>query len=341
MNRRTMLATFGVLAALLAGLSIVLKEGGGGDPATPQATAPTRLGVDPHGDVGWKPGERQALLNAVKRVQRTSPADELAAEGRELFRSDVLAKQGESCNGCHTDGGANSRVGLTPHRDNPPVPNIASDFTGDREPIALYRVAKTAPYFWHGKVDANGEPVTLEQIVVETILNHFADGATQAPAITSAQAARITAYLGTIDAPESPFSQGTMSDAAQRGLAIFQGKAGCVACHIGPEFTDNEPDNVLSLRKPGETDTGVRPPAPGNTNCPTTVSALAALNDPIVCAFDTPSLLGVGHTAPYFHNGFHPTLESVVSFYNTQSVLAPLGLSAAEQADLVAFLKSI
>lgn len=342
MNRRTMLATCGAVIALGGGLAMVLSAGDGGDGST--ETAPALAGRpagDPHREVDWKPGERQRLLNAVKRIQRTAPAAELAAEGRELFRSDALAKAGESCNACHTDGGANSKVGLTPHRKTSPVPDIANDFDGDREPIALYRVAKTAPYFWHGEVDANGEIVSLEEIVAGTIRNHFLAGAAQAPAVTAAQAAKIVEYLKTIDAPESPFTQGTMSDAAQRGLRLFQTKAGCVACHIGPEFTDNETDNVLSIRKPGETDTGARAPGPGLTNCPTDINALAALNDPIVCAFDTPSLLGVGHTAPYFHNGVHPTLEAVVNFYNTTSVLAPLNLSAAEQADLVAFLKSI
>lgn len=341
MSRSTILATLAAAAAVGGGVAAVLTAGGGSAPADTPLTA--RAG-NPHARVDWKPGELKRVMNAVRRVQNSAPEADLAAQGRELFRSEALAKAGESCNGCHTDGGANSKLGLTPHRREPSAPDIASDFNGDREPIALYRVAKTAPYFWDARVDANGEIVPLDQIVVETIVTHFVDSSQAA-----AQAAKIVAYLKTIDAPESPFSQGTMSPAALRGQLLFQQKAGCVACHIGPEFTDNEPDNVLSRRvttplagtTKDEDDPGAaRNPAPAET-CPQTIQELAAAADPSICSFDTPSLLGVRHTAPYFHNGIQPTLEAVVNFYNTQSVLAPLNLTAQEQADLVAFLKSI
>jgi hypothetical protein len=85
-------------------------------------------------------------------------------------------------------------------------------------------------------------------------------------------------------------------------------------------------------------------------------------------AFKTPSLRNVALTQPYFHNGGRFTLEQVVQFYNrggdvrgldgsntsgfTDALAAPnggatnvhpnihpLGLSAAEQQDLVAFLR--
>jgi cytochrome c peroxidase len=50
-----------------------------------------------------------------------------------------------------------------------------------------------------------------------------------------------------------------------------------------------------------------------------------ALPDPLWCAFNTPTLLGVSRTAPYMHNGALATLNDVVQFYNTQSIIAPLG----------------
>src|SRR3954469_24323194 len=78
-------------------------------------------------------------------------------------------------------------------------------------------------------------------------------------------------------------------------------------------------------------------------------------------AFKTPGLRDVELTAPYFHNGGQLTLRQVVDFYNrggdrrgpngndttglgaNPSNLDPdiqvLGLSLAERADLVAFLK--
>lgn len=85
-------------------------------------------------------------------------------------------------------------------------------------------------------------------------------------------------------------------------------------------------------------------------------------------AFKTPSLRNVALTQPYFHNGSRFTLEQVVEFYNrggdrrgpdgndtsgfmdpgasnggrsnAHPVIRPLGLTAEEKADLVAFLRN-
>ena len=55
-------------------------------------------------------------------------------------------------------------------------------------------------------------------------------------------------------------------------------------------------------------------------------------------ALDTPTLLGIRYTAPYFHDGSLPTLASVVEWFNdTKS----LGLSDAERADLTAYIEAV
>jgi hypothetical protein len=54
--------------------------------------------------------------------------------------------------------------------------------------------------------------------------------------------------------------------------------------------------------------------------------------------FKGPILRGLAARAPYFHNGFAATLPELVSFYNTRF---NMGLTAAEQADLVAFLQAL
>ena len=51
-----------------------------------------------------------------------------------------------------------------------------------------------------------------------------------------------------------------------------------------------------------------------------------------------PVLRGLAARAPYFHNGSAATLDQVVAFYNLRF---QMGLTAGEQADLVAFLKSL
>jgi hypothetical protein len=75
--------------------------------------------------------------------------------------------------------------------------------------------------------------------------------------------------------------------------------------------------------------------------------ALAAVKG----AFKVPSLRNVELTGPYMHNGSMLTLEQVVDFYfrggnfnnphHFATVVFPQGISHAERADLVAFLKSL
>lgn len=75
--------------------------------------------------------------------------------------------------------------------------------------------------------------------------------------------------------------------------------------------------------------------------------------------FKAPSLRNVALTAPYGHNGYFPDLASIVHFYNTRDVtsagwpapevsfavnaaqMGNLGLSARDEADIVAFLKTL
>ena len=159
------------------------------------------------------------------------------------------------------------------------------------------------------------------------------------------------------------------SEQQQRGLALFTGKAKCRLCHAGPNFTDGEFHN-----------TGI-PPLEGGTprdsgryeGIPQLLADPFRADGPYSDApqgkagkrlgflqrqgdqwgqFKTPGLRDVARTAPYMHQGQLASLEEVVSFYNTleqqirlghhqDPLLMPLGLSSAEQADLVAFLKGL
>jgi cytochrome c peroxidase len=69
-------------------------------------------------------------------------------------------------------------------------------------------------------------------------------------------------------------------------------------------------------------------------------------------AFRTPSLRNVARTAPYMHAGQHATLAEVIDFYDRggdaagfagtkDAMIEPLGLTAGQKADLVAFLEQL
>lgn len=149
----------------------------------------------------------------------------------------------------------------------------------------------------------------------------------------------IATYERTIVSGESPFdrwvkgNQKAVSESAKRGFVLFEGKAKCVVCHSGFNFTDDGFHN-LGLKKDGE-------PDPGRY-----AVVKVARN---MGAFKTPTLRDVSLTAPYMHNGMYRTLEEVIDHYDRggdvkehlSPNIVPLNLTAQEKADLVEFLKSL
>ncbi|WP_210878556.1 cytochrome-c peroxidase [Roseovarius autotrophicus] len=186
-------------------------------------------------------------------------------------------------------------------------------------------------------------------------------------------------FLKTIRTENAPFDaylrgqEDAISDAAKRGLALFEGKAGCASCHGGAMLSDGGlhamgvPDHPELLGDaPGQAagHAGHAAPAPDNATAVRQITLLrhyASMGTPNymnlradvgqyvvtkdegdIGKFTTPSLWDVGQTAPYMHSGVFETLAEVVAFYNAgNDRIAPLGLSPEESADIVAFLESL
>jgi mono/diheme cytochrome c family protein len=144
--------------------------------------------------------------------------------------------------------------------------------------------------------------------------------------VTNGSDDQVTAKLPALQAYQlslpAPAPKGGSFDAAaaDRGRAIFQGQGRCATCHSGPRFTD------ANERLHPATDSMAEPEQPS-------YAARSATK-----LYRTAPLAGVWQHAPYFHNGSAPTLEAVVSTYNARLAL---GLSSAQQADLVQYLKSL
>ena len=126
-----------------------------------------------------------------------------------------------------------------------------------------------------------------------------------------------------------------LSPAARRGLKLFRGKANCTACHAGPNLTDEAFHNTGVAWRDGRLlDEG---------------RYAVTKREADRGAFKTPTLREVALTAPYMHDGSIPTLEKVIERYSNGGVknpyldkeIRPLKLSADEQRDLLAFLKSL
>lgn len=206
-------------------------------------------------------------------------------------------------------------------------------------------------------------------------------------AVFSSSMKALGAYQRTLDMPLSAFDrwadavgQGTVSmddesaggiitPAARRGWLLFSGKANCIQCHGGREFTDGEfhnlglpaPDGRLGgdpgrrgaiarLKTDPFSSAGEFSDAPDGAEA-RLVRSLK--DDPETWGqFRTPSLRGVALTAPYMHDGRFASLAEVIAFYDTlegaialdhhrEAVLQPLGLTAPERHDLEAFLRAL
>ena len=185
----------------------------------------------------------------------------------------------------------------------------------------------------------------------------------------------LQAYTRQLVSSNAPFDQWVggnakaVSNSAERGAELFVGKARCITCHSGPDFTDNQFHNL------GVPQIGDHATLPDDGRFKDAVSLLASpinsgtsfsddvntgrllgLTNPMPAStkaqFRTSSLRSIAQTAPYMHAGQFATLGDVVTFYNAgggtvatgtvrDSQLFPLGLSAPEQADLVAFLNTL
>jgi cytochrome c peroxidase len=356
MMRKPIRALAAVVVVVLAGLVVAILS---------RDDPPPTISDMNHGDVKFAEGEASRILNATAATTSATSADELAAEGRRLFRDSSLYEAGESCQTCHAEGSSSSRLGIITHDTkvkelaDKPVPAPPSDFDGPRDPPALWELAKTAPYFWKGDV------ATLEAAILRPVKGHMKEFVTgpcsggQATSDACTQeagemAAKLVAYVKTLTAPTTNFDQGTLSPAALRGEKLFQGKAGCIECHGGPSFTDKGIHNTgvpqVTFTSPYGTgparlsnDKGApAPPLPAECNVPTPPEGCEADDRQANSAFiDTPQMRDLAATAPYMHNGAFPTLKAVVDFYNTGSALSPLNLSPAEVDDIVAYLESL
>jgi len=148
----------------------------------------------------------------------------------------------------------------------------------------------------------------------------------------------LATYQRSIVSTDAPFDRWikgdntAIDDGAKRGFALFVGKANCVGCHSGFSFTDSSFHDIGSAS--GD-DVGR--------------GKLFPTSAKLKYAFKTPTLRDVAQRPPYMHDGSVATLEEVVDLYDRGGVerpsradeIKPLGLSAAEKADLVVFLRTL
>lgn len=228
---------------------------------------------------------------------------------------------------------------------------------GNRQAPTVFNTAFNPTQFWDGRAGSLEEqaiapienPVemaeTHENVVAK--LNKIKGYRNQFRAVFGTDvslqgiAEAIAAFERTIISTDSAFDKyvkgdkDAMGDAAVRGMALFKGKARCILCHNGPNFTDNRFHNI------GVPQVGPLKEDLGRYN----VSRQARDKG----AFKTPTLRSIAETAPYMHDGVFATLEEVVDFLDTGGIsnphlsplMKPLNLTRQEKTDLIAFLTAL
>jgi mono/diheme cytochrome c family protein len=223
-----------------------------------------------------------------------------------------------SCASCHADGGTDGVTWMFPD--------------GPRQTPPLWNAGGTLPWHWSAALDeAQDVEVTIEKIQLG--LGLITGG--QPPLLGAPSAGRssdldaLAAYLERgIRAPAIP---PPVSDLSQ-GRALFI-SSGCATCHGGPQWTTSALPNPAGTLDPD-----------GNGMVDVLLHDVGTLDARDVrgaTGFDGPSLLDVGLTAPYLHNGSMPTLEALLALGHPDPQGRGNRLSADEIAALVAFLRSI
>jgi len=281
--------------------------------------------------------------------------------GKKLFHETALSRDGSiSCASCHKPDalfsdprrfstGVRGQVGT---RHAMPLLNLAwkTTFFWDGRAPSL-RAQAFVPIQDHTEMDETPERLTAKLMDIAAYPPLFR-AAFDSPEITPEKIGlALEQYVLTLTSCDSKFDRArqgkeTLSVREQRGLELFmteydrrtgQFGADCFHCHGGALFTDHQfHNNGLA---PSESD-------PGRFR----VTHLEADRG----KFSTPSLRNVARTSPYMHDGRFRTLEEVVAHYDhgvtRTATLDPnlakhppdgLKLSAADQAALVTFLKTL
>jgi YVTN family beta-propeller protein len=258
-------------------------------------------------------------LNVVGDVPLTTiPLAPPLLLGKRLFHSSAsesLAKDGWiSCTACHFDGGHDGRT----WRGFP---------DGPRNTPALFGVGRTLPVHWSGDLDELQDvELTIRKVQVGKGLIPGEAYDTLGPSHTglSEPLDALALFMASLSLPLSPCTteEGALTAAARRGDKLFAA-SGCSVCHIPPLYTDHQLHDV------GTGDPATERNSHGRGT-----------------QFDTPSLLGVWATAPYFHDGSVASLRDLLTGRRQgRDSGDPHALSdrltPKQLADLVLFLRSL
>ena len=271
------------------------------------------------------------------------------ALGKKLFYDPVFSRDSTlSCAGCHRAANAFSDTvafspgvgGLPGTRNAPTLANIGYHPYFTREGgVPTLEMQILVPIQEHNEFDFN-ILLIAERLRSDTAYARMSreayDRDPDAFVITRSIACFERSIISGQSRYDRYFFQGenaALTAAERRGMDLFfSEKTNCTQCHTGFNFTNYAFENNGLYTDYAD---------PGRYRLTELESDRAR--------FKVPTLRNAALTAPYMHDGSLQTLKSVVDHYNSggklhpnkSPLIRPLGLTAAEKADLVAFLRCL
>jgi len=303
------------------------------------------------------------------RVRRERASGAIAALGAELFSDFRLSKDGTlSCASCHdpklafTNPRPPTRAGVKDERLRRDVPSLLGVrdvpllHHDGREPSLELQIL--APLFNPAEMaNTTFGDLTARLNAIEGYRRTF-DNVFGGPATIDNLGAAIAAYERTLEPGRCSICEliettgGTQGMSRERdGLALFRGKAGCASCHV----IDGHELSASRFTKHEFINTGIGFQSEARRAAETPEATTDRGREEVThqrddrYKFRVPTLRNVELTAPYMHDGSVMTLEAVVAYYNAggssdpekDARIKPLGLTEAEERQLVAFLDSL
>ncbi|RYZ37337.1 MAG: c-type cytochrome [Myxococcaceae bacterium] len=175
--------------------------------------------------------------------------------------------------------------------------------------LAGRMTTSTAPFHWSGEFSGLGEFMNA------TVIDRM--GGTQLDTDT---VSKLAAFIDSIPATDNPNQGQPLTESQTRGAALYK-QAACDTCHAGALLTNNTNADVGTFVRTG---------------------VLMDAAQVLKSGLNTPSLLGVGRTAPYLHDGSAPTLRArLMNGRETNQHGQTSRLSDADVDDLVAYLQTL
>ncbi len=304
----------------------------------------------------------------VSATPTIGPTASLVTVGARLFFQETFDGNGRTCGTCHPP---ETGFTLTPEfiASLPPddplfvaerVPELAGlenpelmrgpralileNVDGfDRPPVFrgvphIFDLAFAPPFGWGGTV------FLLDDFVDAAVRQHFPRTLSRVPGVdfrlpTAEETAAMVAFMQSVmQVPDGTFGFDfnvlVRTEAEARGRDVFFGSGQCSFCHNGPLLTNG------ALFATGVTRRAVNVASPG----------LGALEDRDGTRFfDVPTLLGLAHSAPFFHDNSAGTIREAVAHYSSPEFNASEGggftfgihMTEAEIDDVAAFLAAL